>query len=94
MILTNKPNSSKKNSINEASDQYKHVETNFKLHFDKLLPKIVCYMNYKNFNQKHFINDLQKTNFELESSNPDENYRFITETFIEGDFFEEIKRHS
>ena len=29
-----------------------------------------------------YLNNLQKTNFELESNNPDEKYRFIKENFI------------
>ena len=50
---------------------------------NRLSPKTIYYRNYKNFDQESFLNNLQRTNLELESDNPDENYRFMTETFIE-----------
>ena len=40
-------------------------------------------MDCQNFNWETFLNDLQRKNFELKSNNPDEDYRFITEVFIE-----------
>ena len=65
------------------SDCHKLVEKNFNSHFRRLLPDIVYYRNYANFDEKLYLNDLQRTNCELELDNPDENYLFLTETFME-----------
>ena len=85
LILTDIPNSFQNSSNIEtgASEYHKLVVTFFKIHFNRLSPKTVYYRKYKNFDQDSFPNDLQRTNFELESNNTDENYRFITETFTE-----------
>ena len=56
---------------------HKLVGAFFDSDFNRLLPKTVYYRNYKNFNQESFLKS------ELESNNPNGNYRFITETFIE-----------
>ena len=67
LILANKPNSFQKSSIIETdvSDYHELVGTFFKLHFNRISPKTVCYRNYTNFDQDSFLSDLQKRNFEF-----------------------------
>ena len=84
LILTNKPLSFQSSSVIETgiSDHHKLIATFFKSHFTRLNPKTVYYRNFKNFDENCFLNDLKETNFELSTDDPNENYRFITDTFI------------
>ena len=38
--------------------------------------------NFKNYDENSFLNDLRETNFDLSTNDANENYRFITDTFI------------
>ena len=53
-----------------------------KSHFTKLNSNTVYYRNFKNFDKNPFLNDLRETNFDLSTNDPNENDRFITDTFI------------
>ena len=85
LILTNKPLSFQSSSVIETgiSDHHKLIATFFKSHFTRLNPKTLYYRNFKNFDDENsFLNDLKEKNFELPTDDPNENYRFITDTFI------------
>ena len=64
------------------SDHHKRIATLAKSHFTRLNPKTVYYRNFENFDENSFLNDLRETNFDLSTNDPNENYRFTTDTFI------------
>ena len=85
LILSKKPLSFQSSSVIETglSDHQKLIATFVKSHFTRLNPKTVYYRNFKNFDDENsFLNDLKEKNFELPTDDPNENYRFITDTFI------------
>ena len=84
LILTNKPLSFQSSSVIETSlsDHHKLIATFVKSHFTRLNPKTLYYRNFKKFDEKSFLNELKETNFGLPLHDSNENYRFITDTFI------------
>ena len=65
------------------SDYHKPISTFFKFKAPKLKPKVIFYKNYKKFDEKSFLHDLQNKNFSMPSNNPNVNYKLITENFLE-----------
>ena len=49
----------------------------------KLKPKVIFYRNYKKFDEKSFLHDLQNKKFSMSSNDPNVNYKSITENFLE-----------
>ena len=43
---------------------------------------IVYYRNHKKFNEANFLNDVKNCDFSLKTDDPNENYDFLTNTFI------------
>ena len=84
LFLTSKPNFFQKTNAIETglSDHHKLICTFFKSCYDRLKPKIVYYRNYKKFNEANFLNDVKNCDFSLKTDDPNENYDFLTDTFI------------
>ena len=84
LILTNKPLSFQSSSVIETglSDHHKLIATFVKSHFTRLNPKTVYYKNFKIFGENFFLNNLKETNIEFPTDDLNENYCFITDTFI------------
>ena len=55
----------------------------FKTQITRLKPKIVFYLNYKHFEDSRFLEDLHSTEFSLETDDPNKNYNFTTEKFLD-----------
>ena len=85
LFLTNKPKSFFKNYTTETSlsDYHKLISTFFKSKVPKMKPKVIFYRNYKKFDEKSFLHDLQNKNFSMSSNDPNVNYKSITENFLE-----------
>ena len=49
--------------------------------FCRLKPKKICYRNFKNFNEKKFLEEVKNTDFIFISDNRNENYEVITDVF-------------
>ena len=49
----------------------------------RLKPKFIFNRNYKKFDEKSFLDDLQNKNFSISSNDPYVNYKSITENFLE-----------
>ena len=81
MILTNKAKSFQNTSITETglSDFHKLILTFFKTQITRLKPKIVYHRNYKHFQDISFLEDLNSTDFPLNTDDPKENFHFITD---------------
>ena len=62
LFLTNKPRSFQKtqNFVTGISDCHKLIITVLRASFKKLPPKVVVYRNYKDFNEKSFLSDLDR----------------------------------
>ena len=84
LFLTNKPNFFQKTNAIETGlgDHQKFLCTFLKSCYDRLKPKIVYYRNYKKFNEANFLNDVKNCDFSLKTDEPNENYDFLTNTFI------------
>ena len=84
LFLTNKPNLFQKTSAIETSlsDHHKLIYTFLKSCFERLKPKIVCYRSCKKFNEANFLNDFKNCDFSLKTDDPNENYDFLTNAFI------------
>ena len=84
LFLTNKPNFFQKTNAIETGlgDHQKLLCTFLKSCYDRLKPKIVYYRNYKKFNEANFLNDVKNCDFSLKTDEPNENYDFLTNTFI------------
>ena len=67
LILTNKPESFQNTCITETglSDFHKLILTFFKTQITPLKSKIVFYRNYKHFEDRRFLEDLNSTDFSL-----------------------------
>ena len=91
LILTNKPESFQNTCITETglSDFHKIISTFFKTQIIRLKPKIVFYRNCKHFEESRFLEDLNRTDFSLNTDDPNENYNFITDKF-----FSVVNRHA
>ena len=79
--MTNKPKSFFKTYITETglSDYHKLISTFFKFKAPRLKPKVIFYRNYKKFDEKSFLHDLQNKNFFMFCNDPNVNYKSITE---------------
>ena len=84
LFLTNKSNFFQKTNAIETglSDHHKLISTFLKSCYDRLKPKIVYYRNYKKFSKANFLNDVKNCDFSLKTDDPNENYDFLTNTFI------------
>ena len=84
-FLTNKPESFFKTYSTEAGliDYHKLISTFFKSRAPKLELKVIFYRNYKKFDEKSFLHDLQNKNLSMSSNDPNVNYKSITENFLE-----------
>ena len=82
--LTNKPKSFQKTCITETglSDFDKLILIFFKTQITHLKSKIAFYRNYKHFEDRKFLEDLNSTDFSLNTDDPNENYNFITDKFL------------
>ena len=82
--LTNKPKSFQKTCITETglSDFDKLISIFFKTQITRLKSKIAFYRNYKHFEDRKFLEDLNSTDFSLNTDDPNENYNFITDKFL------------
>ena len=49
--------------------------------FCQLKPKKIYYRNFKDFNEKNFLEEVKNTDFRFNSDNPNENYEVITNVF-------------
>ena len=49
--------------------------------FCQLKPKKIYYRNFKNFNEKNFLEEVKNTDFRFNSDDPNENYELITNVF-------------
>ena len=78
-ILTNKPPSFQ---ISIVIETHKLAATLVKSHFTRLDSKTVYYRNFQNFDENSLLHDQKETNFVLSTNDPNENYRFITDTLI------------
>ena len=65
LFLTNKTKSFFKTHATETghSDYLKLISTFFKSKTPRLKPKVIFYRNYKKFDEKSFLHDLQNKNF-------------------------------
>ena len=84
LILTNKPKSFQNTYITETglSDLYKLISTFFKTQITRLKPKIVFNRNCLHFEDSRFLEDLNSTDFSLNTDDPNKNYNFITDKFL------------
>ena len=80
LFLTNKPKSFFKTYTTETCliDYHNLISTFFKSKASKLKPKVIFYRNYKKFDEKSFLHDLQNKNFSMSSNDPNINYKSIT----------------
>ena len=85
LFLTNNSKSFFKTHTTERglSDYHKLISTFFKSKAPNLKPKVIFYRNYKKFDEKRFLHDLQNKNFSMSSNDPSVNYKSITENFSE-----------
>ena len=85
LILTNKSKSFFKTHTAETglSDCHKLISTFFKSKAPNLKSKVIFYRNYKKFDEKSFLHDLQNKNFSMSSNDPSVNYKSTTENFSE-----------
>ena len=83
--MANKPKSCFKSHTNKTglSDYHKSISTFLKPKTPRLKPKVIFYRNYKKFDEKSFLHDLQNKNFSMCSNDPNANYKPITENFLE-----------
>ena len=84
LILTNKSKNFQNTCITETglSDFHKLISTFFKTQITRLKPKIVFFRNYKRFEDSKFLEDLNSTDFSLNTDDPNENYNFIIDKFL------------
>ena len=87
LFLTNKPLFFQKTNTIETglSDHQKLICTFLKSCFERLvclLALIVYCRNYKKFNEANFLNDVKNCDFSLKTDDPNENYDFLTSSFI------------
>ena len=82
------------------SDFQKLVTTFLRSQFCRIKSKKIYYRNFKNFNEKNFLEEVKNTDFRFNSDDPNENYELITNVFsnivekhapLKKKFFREIK---
>ena len=84
LFLTNKPNFlQKKQTLSKLTlATITNSYVRFLIFYDRLKPKIVYCRNYKKLNETNFLNNVKNCNFILKTDDPNENYHFLTNTFI------------
>ena len=82
------------------SDFQKLVTTFLRSQFCRIKSKKIYYRNFKNFNEKNFLEEVKNTDFRFNSDDPNENYELIANVFsnivekhapLKKKFFREIK---
>ena len=83
LFSTNKPLSFQGTSTTETglSDCHKLISTFMRSFVSRLKPKIIFFRNYEKFDEIKFLADLKTTNFSFTSTDPNENYLFLTNSF-------------
>ena len=83
LFFTNKPLSFQGTSTTETglSDCHKLISTFMRSFVSRLKPKIIFFRNYKKFDETEFLSYLKNTNFSFTSSDPNENYLLLTNSF-------------
>ena len=59
------------------------TKEDIQLHTPIAHPKAIFYRNYKKFEEKSFLHDIQNKNFSVSSIDLNVNYKSITENFLE-----------
>ena len=79
LFLTNKPKSFQNTCITETGlgDFHKLILTFFKTEITRLKPKIVFYQNYKYFEDSRDLEDLNNTDFSLNTDDPNKNLQLV-----------------
>ena len=74
--LSNKTSSFQLPSATETGLSYYHkiITTCMKATICRLKPKVISYRNYKTFDERNFLSDIQQEHFECKSSDVNENY--------------------
>ena len=82
LFLTNRSLSFQKARAAETgiSDYHRLLSTFSKSRYTRLKLKIICYRNYKNFNEKLFARDLENSNLVVNSDDHHEDYVNLSET--------------
>ena len=63
------------------SDFHKLITTFLRSQFCRIKPKKIYHRNFKNFNEKNFLEEVKNTDFRFNSDDPNENYELITNVF-------------
>ena len=83
LILTNKEHSFQLTKTTETgvSDVHLLISTFMKAQITRLPPKRFMYRDFKNFNEKAFLEDVKLKNLFRKSDDPNENYEFLSYQF-------------
>ena len=83
LILTNKESCFKKAKVTEIGVSIfpKLISAFLRWQFSWLKPKKIYYRNFKNFNEKNFLEEVKNTGFIFNSDNPNEKFELITNVF-------------
>ena len=82
LFLTNKISFKKQTLSKLTLATITNSYVRFLIFYDRLKPKIVYCRNYKKLNETNFLNNIKNCNFILKTDDPNENYHFLTNTFI------------
>ena len=84
LILSNKPSSFQLSHATETglSDCQKLITTCMRATISRLKPNVINYHNYKKFNERNFLSDIQQEHFECKSSDVNENYENYVQKFL------------
>ena len=77
LLLTNKPFFNIKETLTietGVSDYNKMITTFFKAHSSRLRPKVILYINRKEFSESSLLSELHKANIETSPSYAKQNY--------------------
>ena len=79
LIWTNKPKSFQNTCITETElgNFHKLIMTFFKTEITRLKPKIAFYQNYKHFEDSRVLEDLNNTDFSLNTDDPNKNVQLF-----------------
>ena len=83
MILKNKESCFQKAKVTETglSDFNKLISTFLRSQFCRLKPKKISYRNFKNLNEKNFLEEVKNADFRFNPDDPNENYELLTNVF-------------
>ena len=80
LLFINKPlNYKKARTIEIVASDYHKMITFFKVHSTRFRPKAIF---YRNFNELAFFFELHAAKFEFSPSDPNQNYKCLTRTFL------------